>query len=280
MENEVLSVATILRMKAEKLLKNKPHKDVKHSSEAEIMKLLCELEVYSVELELQNEELLNANTDSDITSKKYQLSEQSKQELIHEFEITQLELEMQNEELQLSKSISQDVAERYSDLFNFSSSGYLILSKEGEIIDLNHSGARLLGKDRFKLKNSHFGLFVSDLNKPIYNNFLNEIFTDKSKRTCELTLELEGSRIVIAQLTGVLTQNESQCLLTLVDITERNQASKYRKITREILQLLNEPGDIKDSIHQIVTLLKQRTGFDAVGLRLQEGNDLDRKSVV
>ncbi len=57
------------------------------------------------------------------------------------------------------------------------------------------------------------------------------------------------------------------------DITERKQAEIHREMGREILQILNEPGDLQDSIHRILTALKTRTGCDAVGLRLQEGED-------
>ena len=42
---------------------------------------------------------------------------------------------------------------------------------------------------------------------------------------------------------------------------------------RAVLQILNEPGDLLDSIRRVLVELKTRTGFDAVGIRLQEGDD-------
>ena len=268
-----ISIATLLRHKAEKLLKSRPDQVITHPSEGEILKLLHELEVYSVELEMQNEELIDATLNANETDKQHKFSDDVKQRLIHEFELNQIELEMQNEELMLSNAVSQDVAERYSDLFNFSSSGYLVLSGDGEILDLNYAGARLLGKDRISLKNSMFGFFVSEDIRPLFNTFLENIFKNKSKSTCEVTLIQYDSKPVIVQLTGILTQNLDQCLLTLVDITEAKQNTKYRDLTREILQILNEPGDIKSSIRRTIDVLKERTGFDAVGIRMQKGND-------
>jgi len=57
------------------------------------------------------------------------------------------------------------------------------------------------------------------------------------------------------------------------DITERKLAEAYREMGRDVLQLLNEPGDVRASIQRVLAALKTRTGFDAVGIRLQDGDD-------
>jgi len=57
------------------------------------------------------------------------------------------------------------------------------------------------------------------------------------------------------------------------DCTDRQLMEAYREINREILQLLNDPGDISNSIQQVLDLLKKRTGFDAVGIRLRSEDD-------
>ena len=57
------------------------------------------------------------------------------------------------------------------------------------------------------------------------------------------------------------------------DITERKKAEAYGEMGREVLQILNESGDLRDSIRRVIAALKTRTGFDAVGIRLQDGDD-------
>ncbi|WP_319586711.1 PAS domain S-box protein [uncultured Desulfobulbus sp.] len=57
------------------------------------------------------------------------------------------------------------------------------------------------------------------------------------------------------------------------DVTERKQAESYREMGREVLQILNNPGMLTDSIHQVVDVLQNGTGLDAVGIRLQDGED-------
>jgi len=63
-------------------------------------------------------------------------------------------------------------------------------------------------------------------------------------------------------------------VFTLVeDITEWKQIEKYRELSGEILSVLNSADDFKDSISRILLLIKVKTGSDAVGIRLFEGDD-------
>ncbi|NTU50159.1 MAG: PAS domain S-box protein [Desulfobulbaceae bacterium] len=57
------------------------------------------------------------------------------------------------------------------------------------------------------------------------------------------------------------------------DITVRKQVEVYREISREVLRILNEPEDAGESIRQVLECLHTRTGLDAVGMRLQTGDD-------
>jgi PAS domain S-box-containing protein len=57
------------------------------------------------------------------------------------------------------------------------------------------------------------------------------------------------------------------------DITEHKLADDYRTMSVDIMQILNEPGDLSDAIQRIIATCKTRIGLDAVGLRLQEGED-------
>ncbi|MHB1462264.1 MAG: PAS domain S-box protein [Armatimonadota bacterium] len=60
---------------------------------------------------------------------------------------------------------------------------------------------------------------------------------------------------------------------TNTDITERKRTDLYRQTATEILRILNEPGDILDSLKRAVTCIKTNIEFSAVGIRLQDGDD-------
>jgi len=199
--------------------------------------------------------------------------------LIHELEVLQIELEMQNEELEkkkddlkAGKDLPENTSGVYSSLYDFSSLGYYALNKEGEIINLNQNAARQLGKDSDQLKKSRLGFFLTDESKPIFSNFLEEVYTTKLKSTCEVSV-VTPDNISYIKLTGVHSGSDNLCLVSSIDVTERRQNETFREMRREILQILNEPGETSDLIHRTLLVLKKQTGFDAVGIRLQEGDD-------
>lgn len=66
-----LTEVEILRQKAEELLKNKSPKTTSINFEAKILKLFHELEVYQIELEMQNKELLQVKEQAEIEAQKY-----------------------------------------------------------------------------------------------------------------------------------------------------------------------------------------------------------------
>ena len=155
-----------------------------------------------------------------------QLSETEMVELIHELEVHQVELEMQNEELMKARSAAADSAEKYTSLYEFAPAGYLTISPDGRIHEINLRGTQMLGSDRSHLQNSFFDIHVSKETKSIFNQFLNRVFDKQENESCDVALTTNGSIPVYAQLTGVLAENGVNCLLTAVDITKRRHAEE------------------------------------------------------
>jgi PAS domain S-box-containing protein len=140
--------------------------------------------------------------------------------------ILKLIKEIQNEELIHSGSSSQESSEKYNELCNFLPLGYLTLSREGKIIEINQHGSQILGKESVQLKNNNFDLFITDVTKPIYNVFLGKIFGSKTRETCEVSLSARGNMSAEVQLSGIVTGDGERCLIAVADNTERKLAEK------------------------------------------------------
>jgi PAS domain S-box-containing protein len=155
-----------------------------------------------------------------------QLSETDTLRLIHELQVHQIELELQNAELRLAKEQVEIVSEKYTELYDFAPTGNFVLSKESQIVELNLSGAKMLGHDRSYLLNRKFDFYVSAHTRRVFNDFLRKVFESNSKESCELTMSANEGLPMHVHLTGIATENKEQCLMTAVDITERKRAEK------------------------------------------------------
>ncbi|MCX6268634.1 MAG: PAS domain S-box protein [Bacteroidetes bacterium] len=184
------------------------------------------------------EELLKQKPSKDYS----QLSKTETHEIIHELELRLTELEIQNEELRHLWAQTEVVNDKYTGLYDFTSTGYFMLSQEGKIIELNLSGSNMLGQERLHLKNSRFGTFISDETKPTFNLFLNKVFSDRSKESCEVCLLSAGNFPLFVTLTGIANDNGDQCLVPVVDLTERKQAEEAlltsHQITEDIINAI------------------------------------------
>ncbi len=178
-----------LRQKAEDFLKTVTVKPASRHSEADSLKLIHELQVHQIELELQNEELRLANKRADTAAKTAGIATQ-----------------------------------KYTELYDFSPSGYFTLSQEGKIIGLNFVGARMLGKERALLINNRFGLFVTYDTKPIFNLFLSKVFSSKTKETCEVILSAAENLPMYVHVEGIVSETGEQCFATVINITELKHA--------------------------------------------------------
>ncbi|MEI7896228.1 MAG: PAS domain S-box protein [bacterium] len=168
------------------------------------------------------------------------LSEVEWLRVTHELKVHQIELELQNEELMAAKKQAKAAADRYFALYDFAPCGYFVLSREGEIIDINLSGAKMLGKERLLLKSKKFDFFVSDEVKPTFNSFLEKIVKSKYKEDCEVTMLATGTLPVYVYLTGIYHENEDRCLITMTDITHHKLAEISLRQSDEKFRIITE----------------------------------------
>lgn len=139
--------------------------------------------------------------------------------LVHELQVHQIELEMQNEELHQANERAETALKKYTMMYDFAPMGYFTLDNNGMICELNFTGAELLGDRRFSLINSNFKLFISDETLPIFNNFLNMVYLERTKAACEVTLCNHTKQLCPVYMEAIVTGEDDKCLLSVVDIS-------------------------------------------------------------
>jgi PAS domain S-box-containing protein len=144
--------------------------------------------------------------------------------LIHELEVHQIELEMQNEELRASRERVEAGLALYADLYDRAPTGYLTLDRAGVIQRVNLMGAQMLGAERSRLVKRRFDRWVAPGDRNIFGDFLRRVFASETNPDCEVALSVDGLPPLVVHVEGVRSAAEAECLVGLVDISERKRA--------------------------------------------------------
>ena len=149
--------------------------------------------------------------------------------------------------------------------------------KEGRFIAVNEALGKICGfvpKDLIGKKD--LDVFPKEVADKYRADDLEVMSTGRKKSTEEGIIGKEGV-ITWAETIKMPTYDEKGEVVGTVgiarDITGRKKMEVYKDLARETLQILNEPGELKDSIQRVLATVKAQTGFDAVGIRLQDGED-------
>ncbi len=143
---------------------------------------------------------------------------------LHELQVHQIELEMQNESLRQAQVELEASRDRYVDLYDFAPVGYLTLSRDGLIEQLNLTAATLLGEERQRLRGRRFERYIAVESRESWRR----LFT--GARDCDLTL-LRGDAPFHARLECRYLDGERQQLrVALTDISARRQAEEELRI--------------------------------------------------
>jgi PAS domain S-box-containing protein len=166
--------------------------------------------------------------------------------------------------------------DRFRVLFDQAPLGYQSLDENGYFIEVNAAWLNTLGYQRDEVLGKWFGDFLApEFVEAFRNRF--PLFKAAGEIHSEFQMiHKNGERRFIAfegrigyQPDGSFKQ--THCILS--DITEVKQMELYFEVEREILEKLNESQSLHDSITCVLGVMKAKTGVDAVGIRLQEGDD-------
>jgi diguanylate cyclase (GGDEF)-like protein len=179
---------TDLRQQAEaKLSKRKKSP----TTDADTLRLLQELQVHQIELEMQNEELVQARAEVEAALRQYT-------------------------DLYDFSPVGYFTLARDSTISRVNLAGANLLGADAE---------------RSKLIKRRFGVFISAQSRTTFNAFLEKVFISKCKETCEISLLKDGTDPFWARIEAIFDASDSErkhevCCAVVSDITERVQADE------------------------------------------------------
>ena len=151
--------------------------------------------------------------------------------LLHELLVHKIELEMQNEELQSAHNTLQEARDRYRDLYEFAPAGYLTITKEDLISEINLTGAALLGDERTKLINLRFSKFVAPQDSDHWYSLLRTLMesANSGKQAFALVMKRSDGSQFHAHLDCLRWESSDappMLRVALTDISKSNLAEK------------------------------------------------------
>lgn len=158
-----------------------------------------------------------------------------------------------------SQALSHDCDARdsgakiFHDIFENAPVGYIVLGPDGQIRQINPSGAALLGEDEKALVGVWFGAFVADPDHREFISFLQRIFQSNCKEVCEIGINNRRERLLFSRIEGIASSDRQECRIVFSDVTESRIVQESMIFNESKYRALFENLSVAFSYHQIVT---------------------------
>jgi PAS domain S-box-containing protein len=161
--------------------------------------------------------------------------------LLEELQAHQVELELQNETLRQTQLALEESRDRFVDFYEFAPVGYLTLTDECLIADINVTGAALLGLERGTLARGNFARFVATESADRWQKYFVGTLATDEKLDCEISLQRDDGKRIFARLDSLrLVKNDQPPVVRMVltDITMHREAEAEILATKSQLQAM------------------------------------------
>lgn len=164
----------------------------------------------------------------------------SPEQMQRELQLQRIEIELQNEQIERYRRQLDQSRERYRDLYFHAPVGYVTLTDDGTIGELNYQAAELLGASRKSLLDTSLVENVHPECRGQLRSHLEQSFDDTGVHRCELRVELPtGDNAFLKMLSIAVDDAETgrlQCRAALFDITERHRERRQKDQLAEKLE--------------------------------------------
>ncbi|MFA6009822.1 MAG: ATP-binding protein [Desulfobacteraceae bacterium] len=195
--------------------------------------------------------------------------------VFHELQVHQIELVMQNEELRKAQFKLDSLRARYYNLYDLAPVGYCTISEKGLIVENNLTAATLLGISRSEMSQHPLSQFIFRDDQDIYFLHRKQLFETKEPQVCFLRMVKKTGMTFSARLESAMANDDEGipvCLIIISDITAMKLLDDERELA-SYLTLLNTPGDYRECMSDLISILKNWSGCETVGIRLSSGYD-------
>jgi two-component system, sensor histidine kinase PdtaS len=174
--------------------------------------------------------------------------------LVHELQVHQIELELQNEELREASARAEDAYSLYRALYENAPIAYLTIGRDGKIKRANAAAQSLLDRGAESLVGAMVRSLVASDARGLMDAFMANVFGCESSVSFETLVPADGGTRAFVHIVGAaMPKDGDECLLAVVDITEREAIDRA---AREKVALIGElQHRVKNNLTVVYSLL-------------------------
>jgi len=221
----------------------------------------------------ENRRLKKLLSESEMEVEKRVQAENLLKNTLQELHIHQEELRAQNEDLLQAQEEIERTNIKYQDLYNFAPVGFFNFDRHGKILEVNLTGAELLGRYRKDLIGKPFSVYLDKKSQNRFSEHLRHVMSGNSAGD-KIWLTVRGRPVFPAEIESTAFGQDSRqavyCRSAIKDISERHQAettlrSAHQKLEQANQELKNEirerqsaEADLHQSKKQIMASLREK----------------------
>jgi len=176
-----------------------------------------------------------------------------------------------------SKEALRESEEKYRTLIETTRDLIYTADRKGFLTYMNPTFERTLGYLRDEWTRKNFGQIVAPDCIDAVKDLFKRAMKGESIPAYEVDLiRKDGARLSVEFNVSTIYDNEGKPSGRYGigrDVTDRKQAEVRDRLAQEALKILNRSDGSMDTVRDILQLIKKNTGFEAVGIRLREGDD-------
>ena len=160
---------------------------------------------------------------------------EERERLIHDLEVHQVELEVQNQQLREAQHLLEESRARYSDLYDFAPVSYCTLDPAGCIVEINLTGAAMLGTPRGHVIGKPFAVYVAEADRTAFRTHLQRrLSSTHGEDKLEFTLAGPAKPPVVIGMVSAVALDQTGtivgCRSAFTDISERKRAEESLRV--------------------------------------------------
>jgi PAS domain S-box-containing protein len=179
------------------------------------------------------------------------------QKLLQDLQRHEAEVNLQNEELKRLQNVAELSERRSREWCNVVPVGNLILDPAGKIIDVNPTGAQLIGEKKDLLILRSFVSFIAQDCLKKFSRFLKNVFASQKRQICEITLSPRGNSPFPGLLVGEMIEGPpgkpEQCSVVLIALFAPGTADQTPGVPEIAKTDLTGDAMIRCTIEGIIT---------------------------